>query len=387
MIAVRWKALPWLLGLCLLAFSLVAANRLLHTQDGANGAAPAGAPKKDAKAAPAPAAPTPQGLTVLGTVDTPAGIARVDAPALPALSGATVTAVFVREGQEVKIGDPLVQFDDAAFRPKLGQAEAALAGAQEDAEKARLQKEDLPRLVKLQKLALSRAETDRKYADEAMARGRETFEIVLAANPMLSETEKDQQRRRNPDLLVAEHKSAVAKIAVDAAQDELKRVEAKPVESDVQAAAAKIRGATAAVAEARAVLDMATVKARVAGVVERLTAQPGRNFGAATSEPALYIVPTGARVVRAEVDAEFAHKVNDRVGRTVTVCDSYNFSQTYEGKVTRIGTSYLPKRGSADGFALNPTHVLECEIEVIDPTPAGKPPLRVGQPVRVVFGP
>ena len=31
MIAVRWKALPWVLALCLLAFSLVAANRLLHT--------------------------------------------------------------------------------------------------------------------------------------------------------------------------------------------------------------------------------------------------------------------------------------------------------------------------------------------------------------------
>ena len=131
---------------------------------------------------------------------------------------------------------------------------------------------------------------------------------------------------------------------------------------------------------------MAKVKARCPGIVERLNAQAGTTFGPASRQPAMYIVPTGSRIVRAEVEAEFAHKINDRIGQKVTIRNSHNSSQTYEGKVTRLGTSYLPKRGSADTLAVNPTQVLECEIEVIDPTPAGKPPLRVGQPVLVVFG-
>ena len=107
MTAARWKAMPWILGISLLAFSFVAANRLLHSQEPNNGAAGA---KKDAKV------PAAQGLRVLGTVDVPLGIARVDAPALPALSGATVVSVFVQQGQEVAIGDPLLSFDDSAFR-------------------------------------------------------------------------------------------------------------------------------------------------------------------------------------------------------------------------------------------------------------------------------
>ena len=389
MIAVRWKALPWVLALCLLAFSLVAANRLLHTDEEEGVAAPGAPPKKDAKPAkPAPAvSPNPHGLTVLGTVDAPNGIGRVDAPAFPAASGATVVAVLVHEGQEVKIGDVLLQFDDSAYVLRLKQAEAALSAAQWESDKARIQKELLRNAVDLQKLAIKKAERDRHYAKEGYDRAREMFEALLAADKMRTDVEKDRQRRHNLELLKAEQQADDAELAVDKAQKELAVLEAKPVEADVQLAAAKINGATAAVGEAKSLIEMAKVKARSAGIVERLSAQAGMTFGPATRTPALYIVPTGARIVRAEIEAEFAHKINDRVGKTVTICDSHNFTHTYEGRVARIGTSYLPKRGSAENFTVNPTQVLECEIEVTDPTPAGKPPLRVGQPVRVVFGP
>ena len=386
MIAVRWKALPWVLALCLLAFSLVAANRLLHTDEEEGIAAPGAPPKKGAKPAPA-APPKPHGLTVLGSVDAPNGIARVDAPAFPAASGATVVAVLVREGQEVKVGDVLLQFDDSAYIPKLRQAEAFLMAAQWEADKARIQKEDLASQIDLQKLAVAAAKTNREFAEQAMLRGREGFEAALKANTIATDEEKDRMRRNNFELLAAEHKFEGAKYAVQKEEKDLKRLETKPVEADVRLAAAKINGATAAVGEAKSLIEMAKVKARSAGIVERLSAQAGMTFGPATRTPALYIVPTGARIVRAEIEAEFAHKINDRVGKTVTICDSHNFTHTYEGRVTRIGTSYLPKRGSAENFAVNPTQVLECEIEVTDPTPAGKPPLRVGQPVRVVFGP
>jgi len=381
MIAARWKALPWLFALALLAFSFVAANRLLHTQDTNNGAG-GDAPKKDPK----PASPA-QGLTVLGNVDATLGIARVDAPALPALSGATITEVYVREGQEVKIGDPLFQIDDSVYRSKLDQAEAAVLGAKQEAVKAQWQKDDLPALINLQKLAVATAETTHKYAKEGDDRGRQAFEIGLAANKMLTDADKDQARRFKLELLEAEFKVEQAKAAWEKEKIDLKRLEAKPVEADVQLAAAKLKGLTAAVAEAKAIIELAKVKARVAGVVEQLSAQPGRSFGPATRDPVLYIVPTGARIVRAVVEAEFAHKITDKVGKKVTIYGANNFSQTYEGKVTRISTTYLPKRGSSDVLAVNPSKVLEWEIEVLDPTPAGKPPLNVGQEVRVVFGP
>ena len=385
MIAARWKAMPWVLGVCLLAFSFVAANRLLQTQEGNNGAGP-DVPKKDAKAAPSGEAKA-AGLTVLGTVDAPQGVGRVDAPSFPALSGATVIAVYVVPGQEVKIGDPLLKFDDSLFLAKLDQAEAALNGAKWDAEKAKVQKDTLPKAIDLQKLAVKKAESDLYFAKEAYDRAREAFDAILATDQMRSDVEKDRARRNNLELLKGQQLTASAKFAVEKEQNELALLQSKPVDADVQLAAAKIAGATAAVAEAKAVIELATVKARSAGVVERLIAHPGRTFGPTTREPALYIVPGGVRIVRAEVEAEFAHKVHDKVGRTVTICDSHNFNQTYEGRVTRIATSYFPNRGSGDVLAVNPSQVLECEIEVLDPTPAGKPPLRMGQKVRVAFGP
>ena len=101
---------------------------------------------------------------------------------------------------------------------------------------------------------------------------------------------------------------------------------------------------------------------------------------------AMQIVPAGERIVRAEVDAEFVSRVTDKAGKKVTITDSHHFGHTYEGVVVRVGTSLLPKRGGGDLLAGPPAKVLECRIKITDPAPPGKPPLVVGQPVRVVFG-
>ena len=103
------------------------------------------------------------------------------------------------------------------------------------------------------------------------------------------------------------------------------------------------------------------------------------------TEPVLILVPAGKRIVRAEVQAEFAYKVADTVSKKVTVFDDTNFALTYEGTVRRVATSYLPRRAADVALTVSPTKILEVEIEIADPAPPGKPPLRVGQPVRVSF--
>ena len=59
---------------------------------------------------------------------------------------------------------------------------------------------------------------------------------------------------------------------------------------------------------------------------------------------------------------------------------------TYKGKVRRIGGTFLPKRSSIETLLNNETRVLEAEVEVLDPNPTDRPPLRVGQRVRVDLG-
>ena len=172
----------------------------------------------------------------------------------------------------------------------------------------------------------------------------------------------------------------------------LKQLQAVPIDSPVQQANAGVEQVQAAVAEAEAVVESFKLRAKVTGVVERLTAEAGMTFGPTSREPLLYLIPTGKRIVRAEVEAEFAHKIDAYVGKRVTVCDSHNFSLTYGGVAVRVSRAFLPKRNGGDALVA-PARVLECTIEVNEPTPAGRPPShpprpqrpRAERPVRVFY--
>jgi hypothetical protein len=70
----------------------------------------------------------------------------------------------------------------------------------------------------------------------------------------------------------------------------------------------------------------------------------------------------------------------------VTVFAGEKYNDQYTGTARRVSGAFLPKRFGADGLVNNPTRALECVIDIADPTPSGRPPLRPGQPVRVTFG-
>ena len=92
-------------------------------------------------------------------------------------------------------------------------------------------------------------------------------------------------------------------------------------------------------------------------------------------------------MVRAEVEAEFAHRVGpELVGKTVTITDHNDPKLTYSGVVDRVPDVLLLKRASAENFLGGDTRVIEVPIKVTDWAPSGKPPLRIGQRVRVNLG-
>ena len=107
----------------------------------------------------------------------------------------------------------------------------------------------------------------------------------------------------------------------------------------------------------------------------------------ATRTPALWLVPAGPRVVRAEVEAEFAHRIGpDRIGREVTITDHTDTNLAYKGVVRRISNTFLLKRANAENFLNGDTRVIEVVVEVKGSVSKDNPPLRVGQRVRVNLG-
>lgn len=372
----RIRLIPWVLAVGLVGATLVGANRLLQSDAPKSGAAPAVAPTGAS------------GVTVLGTVASDPPESPVGPPAVAAIM--TVAEVFAREGQIVKAGDPLVQFDDRLVRPKLAQAEGAVKAAQELLAKAGVAKQVHAVRVEGQQIAVDTADAELKRAEESLAIGRRQFERVLDLRDPITgraytEAERQEKRADNLELRKGESDFNILKAKAAGERKTLEGLKLTPVDADIRAAAAQVEQAEGAVADARANVDACLVKARLPGVIEHVYAAPGMTYGPAERRPVLWLIPAGKRVVRAEVEAEFAFRVADKVGRPVTVYDATNFDISYPGIVREVGTAYLPKRSAGDGFALHPVKVLECLVEVPDPTPAGKPPLRVGQPVRVSF--
>ena len=155
----------------------------------------------------------------------------------------------------------------------------------------------------------------------------------------------------------------------------------------VAIAEAQVKQAEALVDEARTAVEMCTIRTKMPGTIERVNNSPGDVLGISTRTPAVILVPAGPRIVRAEIEADFAHRVGrDKIGKEVTIYDNTDSKITYKGKVDRIGDTFLPKRSAGDSMLSNDTRVIEAIIVVENASPAGQPPLRVGQKVRVNFG-
>lgn len=378
MTANRLRALPWVLGVCLVALSLVGANKLLDPT------------RSDKTVAPPSGPPLDGGVIVLGTVDSDPPPVRVGPPGVG--MQLTATKVFVADGDVVQDGAPLVQFDDSIFQAKLKEAQAGLAAAAEDKAKAEVAKKVHAITLVRQQDAIKQAQDELTTAEEALRLGREKLEKILGIEKdlttlqPLTEVQKRERREKDLELLQAAARASGQKAKLEDERKKLEALQLDPVDADIKRAEAQVRAMEAKIQEAQAAVNMCQVKALRAGVVEHVFAAPGMTFGPSTREPLLWLIPDGGRVVRAEVEAEFAYKVADKVGARVTVYDHNNFALTYPGVVKRVGTAFLPKRTVSDAIVVNPSRVLECLIEVTGPAPVGKAPLRVGQPVRVSFG-
>jgi multidrug resistance efflux pump len=374
----RLRPAFYLLGVALVVGSLLGARALTgngHAADpkSANPAAKAG------------------GLIVLGTVDSTPSKVSYGLP--PMLQSGTISKVFVTEGQEVKKrdeskgvkGDRLYEFDSSLQTHDLELAKIAVSQARNELAKANEAKKQHDAKVVLMKQAVAAAadktqwhENLHKLVKGNLEQGYKTQGKPESEWPALMAI-NEQLYKANVDWNVADRELKLK-------QAELAALETVDTQLLVTQAEIGVKQAEEVQRKAQTAVDKCTVWAQSDGTVEHLKISEGTTLGISTREPALWLIPSGRRIVRAEIEAEFAHRVtSDLEGKEVVIKDHTDPSLTYKGKVMRIGETFLSKR-SNEGFIGNDTQVLEVPIEVLDPAPAGKPPLRVGQRVRVHLG-
>lgn len=380
MIASRWKILPWVLGIGCLAFTLIGAKNLFQPVS----------PPVQPVVPPAKANAGSLGPVVTGVVAPEVEVGEYVAPDV--LQLAKVKKVLVKPGQIVKAGEPLIEFDDSLPFREYTTANASLEVAKAKLAQAENTKTLFPKKVEEQQMKLRKAELDVENAKTALSTILRKIETLFKGPNLITGrqqwTEDEKKQLLNDDLELFGARSRLSslqlvveaeKIALanfDLMKPDLLVAEAREVVAQMQTLADK----------AKLIVDSCILKSGIDGIVERITVGPGSVVVPQSPKPSIIVIPTGRRLVRAEVVPEFAQKLAGSEGKKVVIIDNDNFNLTYEGTVERIGEAFLTRRyASQDMMALNANRVLECTIHVTDPAPPGKPPLRVGQQVRVSF--
>ena len=337
------RLVPWLLGLLLVAVTLTGAQWI-------TGRPPAGASPTVADAAPAEG----EGRVVVcfGHADVEAGVA----PLRPTQPG-RVAELFVREGDRVAAGAPLLRLDDAAARGRLEEAEAALTAAQAQRDQSR----KLPEQHRLQLAQQDAA------LDAARLRLERLKQLSEAVGGKTNSQEIDAGRE---DIAALEDAAKVE-------TDRLAELKLNDPAVALRRAEAEAAAAEARVKQAQGLLAEHTLTAPTAGTVLRLSARVGGLAGPQPMPPALDLCPDGPRLIRAEVEQAFAGRV--AVGQRAVIEDDVQAGATWSGRVRHLSDWYTHQRSVLqEPLQFNDVRTLECLVD-LDP---GQPPLRIGQRVR-----
>ncbi len=342
-----------LLGVACLAFSLAYAGWILKTQAGpspAGGAAPADAPM--------PAA------VGIGHVDVEGGV-TFPYPAGPG----RVVDVLVREGQAVKQGDVLFRLDDFLARQDVQSAERAVRAATSKLAQARHARVSHPLLVAQQTQAIKAKRLEVEAARLKAER--------LRKNVGVAGVDAKDADAADKGVLALE-----AGVGAEEKKWEALQAGEKDVEEQIAQAEIDLEQKMALIARANYALDECAVKAKVDGTVLRLALQPGELLAASPKAPPLIYCPATPRIVRTEVEQEWAGRVE--LGQVATLVDytSSGAGPTWKGRVTRVADWMAHRRSILpDPGQFFNVRTLECVVS-LDP---GQPPLRIGQRVKVTL--
>ncbi len=311
----------------------------------------------------APELPIPrhEGVVCVGYVDVESGLISL----YPSQPGRVVT-VPVAETNHVCAGTVLLRMDDTQAKLRLREAEAAIEGA-------RIQLAETRKLPEQHRTRLTQQQCAVEAAQRRMAMARLQF--------------KRQQDLDRKGLLGAKELAIAAEQLKEAEAGEraeaarLSELKLRDPQADVCRAEHEVAMLEARLDQARQALEECTLRAPRSGTVSRLLAAPGDVLSVQSPRPALLFCPDGPRLVRAEVEQEFASRVT--LGQAVQIEDDVIGGPTWQGKVVRIADSYRQRRPNPS----EPAQLSDVRtLEVLVALESGQAPVRLGQRVRIRMG-
>lgn len=350
----RWLSVFCMLGVASLAVSLAGSAWTLRPSNGANAA-----PTPPASDRPLPAA------VGIGHVDVEGGVV-FPYPTTPG----RVVEVLVKEGQAVKKGDLLFRLDDFLAKKDLESAKRAVRLAESQLTEAKNARPLHQLLVAQQAQAITAKKREIEAARLKAERVRASAGITPGVNAKDAEAAEKGVEALEASLPIEEKKL------------EALTLRARDLDEKIAQAELDLEQKKSLVEKAEYALSLQQVKAEMDGTVLRLSLQPGDLLAAQPKSPPVIFCPATPRIVRTEVEQEWAGRVE--LGQIATLEDytSNGNGQKWTGKVTRVADWMAHRRSILpDPGQFFDVRTLECIVS-LDP---GQPPLRIGQRVRVTL--
>ncbi len=311
-----------------------------------------------------PVAARVERAVAIGHVDVEHGVT----PLSPVQPG-RVVKVDAEEGKPVAADAPLFELDDTVARCQVDEAKAALENADIQEKQARTLAAQHRQTVNAQRQAVAAAQADvdaaRVQLDKAKRRLENGSGVVSAE-----------------DVKAAEFLVKKAEAGLQGEKDKLAGLAALNPDLAVDMAAKNVESKKAQLQKAQKLLKEHVVRAPFAGTPLRVLVSVGEALGPNSHQPALFFCPNAPRIVRAEVEQEFAGRV--AVGQKATIQDDATGGGEWHGTVDRISDWYSQRRSILlEPLQFNDVRTLECIIK-LDLKP-DQPPLRIGQRVRVTM--
>jgi HlyD family secretion protein len=285
-----------------------------------------------------------------------------------------IKRVLIEEGAQVRLGQPIVEFDSHEYATQVQQAETRLATAQADVSLARRSVETArARWVEAksgsrpQEIARARADVDQaqerwKNADGERNRLRRLLDDGLIARSQYDAAETEAQVAR------ARLRSAEAILSLAIAGPKSETIAAmwaqvREAEAALGRAQTQVAQARADVEYARAVLKTTVLESSVEGKVMRKLVEPGEAVD--IGMPLVIIADVARTLVKAEVDETDAAKL--RLGQQADVTSDAFPQRVFRGTVIEIGQAIGKRRvRPEDPAKIQDMKVLETKIEITE---------------------
>jgi len=315
-----------------------------------------------AVATPSPAASSTQKVIGIGYADVEGGATPLSLP----LPGA-VSQVFIREGQRVRKGDPLVRLHDAKASAQVIRAEAAVLEAKTKLAKAKRAPEAQDLEFRQQEQAIAAVKSQRAAAQRHIDSLR-----GLAGTETVAEEK----------LLAAMDQWEGITASLNVEQLKLQRMRLENPEESRHLAEAALKAAEAELGIAKQNLADHSLTAPRNGDVLRVLVSSGQMAGINPLNPAIWFRPEEPTIIRTEVDQAYSGRMQE--GMIAEFFDDNRQKSLGKGKVVSLAPWIAQRRSLLDEpFQRNDVRTLECTVSV----ETAAEDLRIGQRLRVVFSP